>query len=109
VEFANGLLHLLLPGGGGQVTADACDTDLFAVTVLATHVGMTARIITDQDGTQPRGDALGPQLGHSTGQFLPDALGDGLAVENGRAHGDRKSTRLNSSHVSIPYAVFCLK
>src|SRR5207249_10874204 len=23
--------------------------------------------------------------------------------------GDRKSTRLNSSHVSIPYAVFCLK
>src|SRR5699024_12021134 len=38
--------------------------------------------------------------------------------ENGRfdcsgfvswAYGDRKSTRLNSSHVSISYAVFCLK
>src|SRR5699024_11477996 len=26
-----------------------------------------------------------------------------------RAVGDRKSTRLNSSHVSISYAVFCLK
>src|SRR5689334_24184664 len=25
------------------------------------------------------------------------------------AHGDRKSTRLNSSHSSISYAVFCLK
>src|SRR5438067_7886628 len=25
------------------------------------------------------------------------------------ADGDRKSTRLNSSHVSISYAVFCLK
>src|SRR5699024_11432205 len=25
------------------------------------------------------------------------------------AEGDRKSTRLNSSHVSISYAVFCLK
>src|SRR5438067_10718790 len=25
------------------------------------------------------------------------------------AQGDRKSTRLNSSHVSISYAVFCLK
>src|SRR6266513_4558761 len=25
------------------------------------------------------------------------------------AHVDRKSTRLNSSHVSISYAVFCLK
>src|SRR5207249_9789815 len=26
-----------------------------------------------------------------------------------REKGDRKSTRLNSSHVSISYAVFCLK
>src|SRR5690348_17862959 len=26
-----------------------------------------------------------------------------------RARGDRKSTRLNSSHPSISYAVFCLK
>src|SRR5215208_4987545 len=26
-----------------------------------------------------------------------------------RADGDRKSTRLNSSHVAISYAVFCLK
>src|SRR5437867_4978060 len=25
------------------------------------------------------------------------------------AHGDRKSTRLNSSHRTISYAVFCLK
>ena len=25
------------------------------------------------------------------------------------AGGDRKSTRLNSSHVKISYAVFCLK
>src|SRR5437870_10654304 len=26
-----------------------------------------------------------------------------------RPNGDRKSTRLNSSHVAISYAVFCLK
>src|SRR5207253_10551130 len=26
-----------------------------------------------------------------------------------RSSGDRKSTRLNSSHVAISYAVFCLK
>src|SRR5690349_23600047 len=34
------------------------------------------------------------------------------AVEEGRrrhARRDRKSTRLNSSHVEISYAVFCLK
>src|SRR5688572_31773877 len=27
----------------------------------------------------------------------------------GKSHGDRKSTRLNSSHSQISYAVFCLK
>src|SRR5438874_10390941 len=35
------------------------------------------------------------------------AMGDTLAAE-GRLQ-DRKSTRLNSSHVEISYAVFCLK
>src|SRR3712207_7862069 len=29
--------------------------------------------------------------------------------EEGAAGGDRKSTRLNSSHANISYAVFCLK
>src|SRR3712207_7460031 len=43
------------------------------------------------------------------------AHGDGrvvLVVEPGqphRPHPDRKSTRLNSSHANISYAVFCLK
>src|SRR5690606_39396819 len=35
-----------------------------------------------------------------------------ILLEHGRATGvalDRKSTRLNSSHVKISYAVFCLK
>src|SRR5207249_7844196 len=31
------------------------------------------------------------------------------AAETNDGHRDRKSTRLNSSHVSISYAVFCLK
>src|SRR3989442_3671856 len=36
--------------------------------------------------------------------------GRGRARGGGRgAHGDRKSTRLNSSHVRISYAVFCLE
>src|SRR5688572_32755419 len=33
----------------------------------------------------------------------------GLVDEVGVATGDRKSTRLNSSHSQISYAVFCLK
>src|SRR2546430_4322491 len=32
-----------------------------------------------------------------------------LAVEKQLKHRDRKSTRLNSSHSQISYAVFCLK
>src|SRR5690242_21296411 len=42
-------------------------------------------------------------------------LGCGLRVHpihrrlKPRRHEDRKSTRLNSSHMSISYAVFCLK
>src|SRR4051812_32716543 len=34
---------------------------------------------------------------------------DQLAREMTAAYTDRKSTRLNSSHMSISYAVFCLK
>src|SRR5258708_31915963 len=33
---------------------------------------------------------------------------DGVACQD-RGHADRKSTRLNSSHQIISYAVFCLK
>src|SRR5438067_6947625 len=38
-----------------------------------------------------------------------DVRGGGVSVALPRASADRKSTRLNSSHVSITYAVFCLK
>src|SRR5207253_9962637 len=44
-----------------------------------------------------RREALGPHVGRE---------------RRGKDHGavrDRKSTRLNSSHVAISYAVFCLK
>src|SRR5207249_9524201 len=37
------------------------------------------------------------------------ALWIGASQSRPRGDGDRKSTRLNSSHVSISYAVFCLK
>src|SRR5690349_22287615 len=41
---------------------------------------------------------------------LRPAAGEGdVARRHRRAEQDRKSTRLNSSHVEISYAVFCLK
>src|SRR5690349_23047255 len=44
----------------------------------------------------------------------PDAFGATCGTESeiassNRNNADRKSTRLNSSHVEISYAVFCLK
>src|SRR5690625_5414737 len=41
-------------------------------------------------------------------QYLPEIYGYGIAGERIQCE-DRKSTRLNSSHVAISYAVFCLK
>src|SRR5256885_7733368 len=38
-----------------------------------------------------------------------DVIARQLAVQMGKDLGDRKSTRLNSSHLVISYAVFCLK
>src|SRR5690625_799022 len=35
--------------------------------------------------------------------------GRGIPVDTVDSVGDRKSTRLNSSHVAISYAVYCLK
>src|SRR2546422_1249051 len=42
-------------------------------------------------------------------QFAEVGKGDGGSVEGGEDPEDRKSTRLNSSHGYISYAVFCLK
>src|SRR3712207_7006128 len=43
----------------------------------------------------------------SLANFLPRA--EGYVVTTPQPAADRKSTRLNSSHANISYAVFCLK
>src|SRR2546430_5631235 len=43
------------------------------------------------------------------GGVMPSALADQLVGMGGQVLIDRKSTRLNSSHSQISYAVFCLK
>src|SRR5690625_1461149 len=48
---------------------------------------------------------LGPTIGNAVVLSTFHALGVRILRENLR---DRKSTRLNSSHVAISYAVFCL-
>src|SRR5688572_33123038 len=50
-----------------------------------------------------------PQLQEAAGARLAKLAGDYEELSNGAEYLDRKSTRLNSSHSQISYAVFCLK
>src|SRR3712207_7706596 len=54
---------------------------------------------------------LGPRGVHRTGRAVEMRPGPKVLIRcrPGRLGGDRKSTRLNSSHANISYAVFCLK
>src|SRR5256885_7352062 len=51
----------------------------------------------------------GGDPGHGRGRAHLLVGGDGLARGKRAPARDRKSTRLNSSHLVISYAVFCLK
>src|SRR5207249_11646748 len=56
--------------------------------------------------SHPEGVRRDPRAGQR-GSGQPQ--GRRVVRRHGRSASDRKSTRLNSSHVSISYAVFCLK
>src|SRR5690242_21964991 len=70
-------------------------TTLFRSTFAPRHIG-------------PRGDDVAAML-KEVGASSLDALIDEAIPASIRLKADRKSTRLNSSHMSISYAVFCLK
>src|SRR2546421_1952529 len=57
------------------------------------------------------GGSLVTKLRKGFAEFLTAGLvrGAGPRLYGAQAEGDRKSTRLNSSHDQISYAVFCLK
>src|SRR3712207_8045778 len=60
-----------------------------------------------QVGRRPVAAVAGVEEG-APGVLLVEALGL-LAAAQALVERDRKSTRLNSSHANISYAVFCLK
>src|SRR5207302_4819011 len=74
--------------GGGFELALACD---FRVASTRARMGCVEA-------------SVGMVITGGTTVLLPQLVGQGMAREI-----DRKSTRLNSSHVKISYAVFCLK
>src|SRR5690625_6965079 len=52
---------------------------------------------------------IDPELGYTDGNLQRNVDYAQYPQPRTWAFGDRKSTRLNSSHVAISYAVFCLK
>src|SRR3989442_2068386 len=60
-----------------------------------------------RSAARARFDLPRERLGHPARGAAEQAQVDRLLLE--RQEQDRKSTRLNSSHVRISYAVFCLK
>src|SRR2546426_7148784 len=77
--------------------------------------GIPSHVAPETPGSIHEGGELGYAVSHAYGAAFdnPDLIvaciiGDGEA-ETGPLEGDRKSTRLNSSHLVISYAVFCLK
>src|SRR5690606_41120668 len=71
----------------------------------AEKVRSVAMAVFDKAGPRVENLLYGTWLGHPLHPVLTDLAIGGLVS----ALGDRKSTRLNSSHVKISYAVFCLK
>src|SRR2546422_7167125 len=73
---------------------------LFPYTTLFRSHGVAVRVVV--------GRAVGDPSGLEDGDVGPGALTQHAAVRETERR-DRKSTRLNSSHGYISYAVFCLK
>src|SRR5215469_5752006 len=80
-----------------------------AVDQAAAEAALRRRMLVEMDARgvliEPRCDLM-LGLFHGYAVDVVDLLADGIVAE---AITDRKSTRLNSSHVEISYAVFCLK
>src|SRR5688572_31495684 len=86
------------------------DTSTTEIYTLSLHDALPICAADGHEHVQPglaRGldDGLQP---HAVKQFTHPE-GDLLALLEGGGVQDRKSTRLNSSHSQISYAVFCLK
>src|SRR3712207_8771184 len=68
------------------------------------HVGRARRLARDEDARLARKAVLDVPLALVSLSACLDAADDLVGAAE-----DRKSTRLNSSHANISYAVFCLK
>src|SRR5437762_6012019 len=91
------------------------DAALSSVQERTRHTIAAAQLLGDAVQGVPLADApeidlqAGPQIANRVGLGVENHMLHADAVPCRQAFRDRKSTRLNSSHRCISYAVFCLK
>src|SRR5476651_2744322 len=81
----------------------------FVVSALRCALNLSFFFFNDTATTEIYTLSLHDALPISRADKPAPVLAEGRAGDDGDALGDRKSTRLNSSHANISYAVFCLK
>src|SRR3712207_7043906 len=82
-------------------------TTLFRSEATVVAQGWQDKNTGESGGPRTRNKEINPSW--TWGCSLPFCPASQWHLRPGRGHGDRKSTRLNSSHANISYAVFCLK
>src|SRR5207253_7858925 len=86
------------------------DSQIAQVLQVVERIGQVPELVFEEARTEAgfRGPLLEPMLSRDDVQSAVSIhVGDGNRFADPQI--DRKSTRLNSSHVAISYAVFCLK
>src|SRR4051812_40794037 len=98
----------IVPGGGSALlqAADAINLDVFDIDDEKTGARIILRALEEPVRQLAQNSGLEGSVVVNDVRNAPK--GQGLNADNGEIV-DRKSTRLNSSHMSISYAVFCLK
>src|SRR3712207_8087908 len=81
---------------------------LFPYTTLF-RSGIAKGEVVHIDSTLVRADVSWDAIARRHADAVEAANGQGAPASRGVDGEDRKSTRLNSSHANISYAVFCLK
>src|SRR5437773_4909236 len=92
---------MVLPGGMAGANRTRVSTEL-----QSRRAGLPHAVFLQRVADEP---ATSPDVRLGQGAFLALRFVDLLAPDREPPTPDRKSTRLNSSHITISYAVFCLK
>ena len=88
-------------GGGGKPLYD------ISLAQWSLHKTLFAKKLDALDFAKATREEFGIDAVEYVNQFFKDKANDEAYL--GQLNSDRKSTRLNSSHALISYAVFCLK